>query len=116
MSVFSKYNKTENIFKYNRDTPREFITMAELYDNYGADHEYTLYGIWFNNGRYGIQGVAVLDTDKYVDLPIGMTDTLKDICADNEAVAAINAGECKVKIYRYFNKKYYKDCYNISFI
>lgn len=117
MSYFKKFNQSNtDAFNYNRDTPREFQSLENLYRTYGEDHEYTLYGFWFNRGLYGEQAVLVTDADKLVDAPIRMTDTFKEIVGDDDAVAAINKEECKYKVRKYHNKKYKKDCYTIDFV
>lgn len=117
MSYFKKFNQSSvDAFIYNRDTPREFTSLENLYSTYGADHEYTLVGFWFNRSVYGEQAVLVTDSDKLVDAPIRMTDTFKEIVQDEEAVNAINHEECKYKVRKYYNKKYKKDCYTIDFV
>ena len=111
-SVSKKYN-TEKVFNVATEN-FEYKSLEELY----IDNEtvYVVKGIYINNkGMFGAEPVLATD-EFYINLPNHLTDTCKEMIADRQAVWAINAGEVGITIYKYFQKKYNKECYGIKWV
>ena len=122
MGFADRYNKGVNKFTYQTDSTFEFFKLGDLLEENGKDEVYTLRGLWINTGGvYGDSPVAVID-DRYINLPGHMLDTVKEMIADDEAVAAINDGKLGFKVYSYVktlkvNKNEVdKICYSINFV
>lgn len=114
MGFASKYNKTR---KFDIDTTGfEFASVADLFNTNGADYVYPLRALFINTkGKYNDNPVAATDSF-FVDFPSYMTDTARDIIADENAVADINNGRVGFKIYSYMQKRYNRVCYGIEFV
>ena len=122
MGFADRFNKGGNKFSYQTDSTFEFFKLGDLLEENGNDEVYTLRGLWINTGGfYGDSPVAVID-DRYINLPGHMIDTVKEMIADDEAVASINDGKLGFKVYSYVktlkvNKKEVdKICYSINFV
>ena len=109
--------------KYNRgrlfdiDTTNfEFVSLNELFEKNGAETVYPIKALYINTkSKFGAN--PVIATDKcFVDLPSFMTDTVREILADHDAVDFINEGGVGFTIYSYEQKKYARTCYAINFV
>lgn len=114
MGFANKYNKAR---KFDIDTNGfEFESLADLFYNYGEGYVYPLRALFINTkGIYSDNPVAATD-DFFVDFPSHMTDTAKEIIADENAVSDINNGKVGFKIYTYLQKRYNRVCYGIEFV
>jgi hypothetical protein len=114
MGFASKYNRTR---KFDIDTNGfEFASVADLYNNNGSDAVYPLRALFINTkGKYNDNPVAATDSF-FVDFPSYMTETAREILADDDAVAAINAGKVGFKFYTYTQKRYNRLCYGVEFV
>ena len=110
----SKFNKMR---KFDVDTTNfEYESLADLYNDNGADKVYPLTAIYINRkSKFG--DAPVLATDScFVNAPSHMMDVATEILADDEAIASINNGEVGFKIYVYTNTKFNRDCFGINFV
>lgn len=114
MSFATKYNKNK-VFDVDT-TGFTYASIADLYNNNGADKIYTLRGVWINTkGKFGDQPLGA--TDKfYVNFPTHMLNTIKEILKDDESIKDINAGKCGFQIYSYTNAKFDRECLGIKFV
>lgn len=131
-SISKKYNK-EKLFKINTDG-FEYISLEDLYkereSNIAIEDfedpeevkeivEETIYqvrGIYINTkGLYDDAPVVALDS-AYVNLPAHMTQICREILADPQAIAAINAGRVGFTIYAYEKPQYHKTCYSVRWV
>ena len=111
-SVAEKYN-TKKIFDIDTED-FEYKSLEELF----VDEEtvYPVCGLYINTkGNFGDEPILATD-EFYVNLPHHMADMVKEIIADEDAVASINDGYVGFTIYQYHQKKYNKDCYNIRWV
>jgi hypothetical protein len=77
---------------------------------------FTVYGIYINTrGNYDPAPVLALE-DRYVNLPAHMTPVCEDMLRDAEAVKAINDGKVGVTIYKYIQRRFNKECYNVRWV
>jgi len=111
-SVAKKYN-VEKIFDIDTEG-FEYKSLEELY----IDEEtvYPVRGIYINTkGNFGKEPVLAT-TEDYVNLPQHLVDSCEAMIHDDEAVEAINSGEVGFTIYKYYQKKFNKDCYSIKWV
>lgn len=103
MDFLSKYNK-KSLFNYDSEVERDYCTLADLVECNGTDAVYPVQALFINTkSRFG--DAPVLVTSQWlVNAPKHLTDTVKAMCADNEAVEAINAGKVGFKVYQYAGK------------
>lgn len=131
-SISKKYNK-EKVFKNNTDG-FEYISLEDLYKERESNIliegiedpkevkdivEETIYqvrGIYINTkGLFDDAPVVALDS-AYVNLPAHMTQICREILADPQAIAAINAGRVGFTIYAYEKPQYHKTCYSVRWV
>lgn len=73
-------------------------------------------GLYLNNkSMYDPQPTAALD-DCYVNLPAHMYKMAVDILNDPRAIAAINQGKVGFTIERYYQKRFQKQCYSVTWV
>lgn len=114
MAFASRFNKSR---KFDVDTTYfEYMSLEELYSNNGEGEVYPLTAIYINTkSQYGIAPVFATDVC-FVNVPSHMAETVKEILADENAVAEINNGKVGFKIYLYHSDKYHRDCFGINFV
>lgn len=109
MGIASKYNKQGNRFNYQipENSGHVFVKASELFETIPANNEgVVVRSLYINNkGKYGAHGVIVCSEPAIlIDCPNHMTDAIRDMMADDEAVAQINAGKLAVRAYKYDTK------------
>lgn len=118
MSTFaSKFNKVG----FGIDTVNfEYIKLSNIFNSKkdgGNDVVHPINGIFVHTSKNGLgDNPVIIDTDakKLVNLPTHMTETVREILADSEAVEAIKNGKVGYTIYEY--ESHGKKCYSISFV
>lgn len=109
MGIASKYNKQGNRFNYQipENSGHVFVKASELFETIPANNDgVVVRSLYINNkGKYGAHGVIVCSEPAIlIDCPNHMTDAIRDMMADDEAVAQINAGKLAVRAYKYDTK------------
>ena len=109
MGIASKYNKQGGRFNYTipEDGDHVFVKASELFETIPANKTgVVVKSLYINTkGMYGAHGVIVCDDPAIlIDCPNHMTDTIKAMMADDEAVEAINADKLAVRAYKYDTK------------
>ena len=108
MGIASKYNKQESRFTYQipEDSDHKFVKASELFEMPDNNDGVVVRSIYINNkGKYGAHGVFVCSEPAIlIDCPNHMTDAIRDLMVDDEAVDQINAGKLAVKAYKYDTK------------
>ena len=109
MGIASKYNKQGNKFNYTipENSEHVFVKASELFETIPANNDgVVVRSLYINNkGKYGAHGVIVCSEPAIlIDCPNHMTDAIRDMMADAEAVAQINAGKLAVRAYKYDTK------------
>lgn len=109
MGIASKYNKQGNRFNYQipENSGHVFVKASELFETIPANNDgVVVRSLYINNkGKYGAHGVIVCSEPAIlIDCPNHMTDSIRDMMADDEAVAQINAGKLAVRAYKYDTK------------
>ena len=109
MGIANKYNKSANRFDYQIPEGSEpvFVKTSELFETIPQNEKgIVIRSMYINNkGKYGAHGVIIAsDPAILIDCPNHMTDTIKDMMADDEVVKAVNAGKLAVKAYKYETK------------
>lgn len=101
---FSKlYNKT--VFNINTKD-FAFKKLSEL----DPQKTYKIDGLYINRGKFGEQGVLICTEQKYlVNCPLHLTETLKLILSDVEAIETIEKGKVgfTLKSYEKNGKKFF---------
>ena len=112
--VLDKYKQTAKRFEYEIPKSHEFVSLHDLYNQYGKEHIYKLTALFINKkSRYGDSPVVVTE-NFLVNAPNHLTETVKAMIADGELVDAVNNGEIGFKIYTYTTKKYNGNFYGIE--
>lgn len=114
MSI-TRFNKNIAYFTYDREKSRPYTNLKTLYKKYGKDRVYKVLGLYVNEGKFGEQGLAVLD-DVQVNLPKHLVPVIKEIRADEQLVLDINEGKVGFKIYEYYTKRYNKTAYSVHWV
>lgn len=111
----NKFNKGS---KFTFKTPEgfQYNTLDVLYSQFGNEVVFPLKALYLNDkGKFGTHPVAVTDKE-LVDLPKHMTETVREMIADDEAVDAINNGKVGFTIYQYIDSKYKRTCYSVTWV
>lgn len=100
MSIANKFNHGK---KFNFEIPKEFqyASLADLYNQNGADFEYLVMGIYKNRKSKFGESYVVATTHELVNVPKHINDSCSAIIADTDAVNAINNGVFGFKIRAY---------------
>lgn len=114
MSILN-YNKNVAYFDYDKEKERPYVKLEELYKENGSEYVYKVLGLYINSGKYGEQGTAVLDSVQ-VNLPMHLTETIRNIRENEDVVEDINKGKVGFKIYKYEPKKYNTTSYSIVWV
>lgn len=104
---FTTYNTKRNNFTNAKDNS-DFVAVKDL----DCSKVYRVDGIFFADSKFGKRcfvNVFTGEKNINVDLPKSANDKFSDLCKDENAVNAINNGECGIKFGLYYSKKYDKD-------
>lgn len=113
MGIASKFNMGRR-FKFEIPEEFQFASLVDLYNNNGADHVYPVMVLYINHkSQYGAAPVAVT-TAELVNLPKHLLDSVRAICADADAVAAINNNRFGFKIRPY--ERNGKTCFSVEWV
>lgn len=109
MSFASKHNRsTKNLFTFQQAEDATYTKCKELYDHGYTEEKgrsITCRGFFISTGgRFGDSPVMMCDGFN-VNLPGHMLQDVKDIMADPESVADINAGKVGAYVYEYTNSR-----------
>lgn len=101
MSFASKYNK-KSLFTYDVSA---FDTYFKLSDLGKSEHVFPVHALYvLSKGEFDPHPLCACD-GYFVSLPAHLTDTVREILDDEEAVAAINSGLVGFKVYTYKYKR-----------
>lgn len=110
-----KFNKGSK-FTFKTPDSFQYQTLDVLYKTNGTDKIYPVKALFLNDkGRYGTHPVIVTDNE-LVDVPKHLTETVREMIADDECVDAINNGKVGFTIYEYIDSKFKKTCYSVTWI
>ena len=100
----AKHNR--NTVKFKVDTEGfEFKKLGALYDEKHPETVFSVYGLYINRkSKYGESPFAASD-GYFISLPQHLTDTVKEILADPEAIDQINSAKAGLKIRTYDDDK-----------
>jgi hypothetical protein len=108
MGIAKKYNKQGNRFDYQipEGNDHAFIKTSELFNLPQNSAGVVVRSMYINSkGKYGDHGVIICsDPAILIDCPNHMTETIRDIIKDDEAVEQVNAGKLGVRAYEYATK------------
>lgn len=111
----SKFNKG-NKFTFKAPNNFQYNTLDVLYSQYGNEVVFPVKALYLNDkGKFGTQPVVVTDKE-LVDLPKHMTETVREMMTDDEAVDAINNGKVGFTVYQYIDSKYKRTCYSVTWV
>lgn len=114
-SFANKYNKVS----FGIDTTNfGYVKLADIYnsaENGGADVVHKINGMFVHKSQLGDSPVIIdADNKQLVNLPAHTADTVREICADPQAVQDIIDGKVGYTIYEY--ESHGKKCYSIRFV
>lgn len=114
MSFASRFNKAQ----FDVDvTGFTYVKLSDLYNQTGDKGKKvrTINGMWVHKSQLGDSPVFIVADDKQlVNLPSFVSDTVREILADETAVDAIKNGKVGFTIYEY--DSHGKKCYNVRFV
>lgn len=116
---FTIYNQNfANPFEYDIPKGTPFVQLMDLDEN----HLYRLRQIYINpKAKYGPHPVAGIEFDNeysalWVSLPARMVQAVENLLSREEAIQAINQGECGFRIRNFHSEKYDKDGTALNFV
>lgn len=112
MSFASKFNKSVNF-----DIDTNGFTYGKLADLYNPNEKavYKIDGCYIQKGNLDVAPVFIVaDKKMLVNIPSHLTETVREILNDEEAVDDIRNGKAGFTIYEY--ESHGKKCYSIRFV
>lgn len=111
--LLNKYGNGNNPkFDYDNERKRQFIKLNEL----EMDKPYTIHAMFINTkGNFGDQGVIITE-DYNVNLPMHLTDLIKEMRQDSDVIDAINERQLAFKPYSFVSKKYNRESYSFDLV
>lgn len=98
------HNRVERRFTVDT-TGFEFKKLGDLYDAKKPDMVYSVYGLYINRkGKYGESPFAASD-GYFISLPAHLTDVVKAILNDSEAIEQMNTSKAGLVIRPYDDDK-----------
>lgn len=95
-----------------------FVKLSEIYNSEkegGGEVIHPINGFFVHKSPLGVSPVLIdAENKRLVNLPGFMSDTVREILANSDAVEAIKNGMVGYTIYEY--ESHNRKCYNISFI
>lgn len=113
--TITRFNETVAYFDYDKEKTRPYKNLETLYNEHGKYEVYKVLGLYINEGKYGVQGSAVLE-DEQVNLPKHLVPVIEEIRSDEKLVNDINNGTVGFQIYKYIPRNYNKECYSIKWV
>ena len=112
VSFANRFNKTS----FGIDTTNfKYVKLSEMYQSDGADVIHTFNGAFVHHGKLGDSPVLIDEDHKLlINLPSHMTETVREILADPDAVQYIKEKKVGFTIYEY--ESHARKCYSISFV
>ena len=116
MSYATKFNRSGNKFTFKQGENVNYISLEDLF-NMSEDKIYPVKVLYINKkSLYGDSPCIVINEDTTVNLPKHLTETVIEMINDEECVNAINNGEVKFLVYRYYEPNYKRNCYSIDWL
>ena len=116
MSYATKFNTSGNKFTFKQEDNVTYMSLEELF-NMRECKIYPVKALYINKkSMYGDSPSVVIDENTTVNLPKHLLDTVIEMINDEECVNAINNGEVKFVVYRYYEPNYKRNCYSISWL
>lgn len=114
-SFASTFNKTS----FGIDlTEFPFVKLIDIYNDEkdgGGDVVHPINGMYIHKSQLGDSPVIIdVENKRLVNLPQFTGDTVREILANSDAVAAIKANKVGYTIYEY--ESHAKKCYGITFV
>lgn len=103
MSI-SRHNRRENRFTVDTEG-FDFKKLGDLYKPKNPDTVFSVYGLYINRkSKYGESAFAASD-GYFISLPSHLVDVVKEILADDEAIAQMNSAKAGLVIRTYDDDK-----------
>lgn len=101
----------------NYDThDKEYLSLSDMYNNYGKDAIYIIRAIFVNTkSKFGDAPVFGID-EGLVNVPKHVLENAKTLLENEDAIKAINNGECGFKVVTYHSGTYNRDCFSVEFV
>lgn len=114
-SFASKFNKTT----FGIDTTDfQYTKLADIFNSEsegGKDVVHKINGLYVHKSQLADSPVIIdEENERLVNLPSHISETVREILADDEAVQTIKDGKVGYTIYEY--ESHGKKCYSISFV
>lgn len=108
MSSFAnRYNKSGN-YDFKASKNAEYYKLKQLFYDGGTSKIYPVKALYINTkSRFGDSPVVAIATDMLVNLPMHLTDTVREMQKDDELTKAINNNQFGFSIYEYEGKNGY---------
>ena len=115
MSYATKFNKG-NKFTFKPCDDAQYVSLEVLY-NKNPEQIHDVKALYINTkSKFGDNPCVAIDPVIIVNLPKHLLETVKEMIADDECVAAINNNEVKFKIYSYRDNTFNKTCYGVEWL
>ena len=115
MSYATKFNKG-NKFTFKPADDAQYVSLEVLY-NKNPEQIHDVKALYINTkSKFGDAPCVAIDPVIIVNLPKHLLETVKEMIANDECVAAINNNEVKFKIYSYRDNTFNKTCYGVEWL
>lgn len=112
---FGKFNK-QRLFTVDTSS-FDYIGLDQAAAKYGENVQVRLRGLYLSDKSNFAAEAPILATDEeYINLPQHQLDEVKSILKDPVAIRAINDGECGFEISSYYQKRFAKTCYKVTWV
>lgn len=113
MGIANKYNRQGSRFTAEIPEDLPFMKLSELGE---SDTPFIILTMWINTkGKFGAHPVIATPSG-LVDFPNSMTETVKEMIADDEVIEAVNAGKLGFTVRKYHTNRYNRDAYTADFV
>lgn len=104
MSFANKHNPESLKFNFEPGEDCPYTSLKEVYKDSKKGHIFLVKGVYTSDkGKFGPSANVATESFR-ANVPSHMVETIKEILADEEDIAAINAGKVGFKVYTYKNE------------
>lgn len=114
-NFMNKFNKKVVEFTFKPSEDFEYYNLEDVYNNF-KDKPIKVLGLYINKSKIYDESPLVVSDFGYINLPVHLVDSVKEIRDNEEVVKMINDGKVGFTIYTYESQKSTKLCYSINWV
>lgn len=114
-NIFKSLNTGKKLFDVTIDNP-----VFRKLSSFENDTVLKVVGCYVNKkSDFGEQPVFIVYDSKdyfFVNVPVRHIETVNAIISNDDMVNAVNNGDCFIKVEKYYNNKFKKECFDFEFV